>query len=102
MRDLTDPGVQQQAYARCAALGFEHGSDVVRRAIAKQLSAGFLMVRDAMFFEECHEIGRRVAGECRLREMWVRGNEVIGPAMKVGEVAASAAGNQDLLAGTIG
>jgi hypothetical protein len=55
-----------------------------------------------MFFNECDEIRGRVAGESGLREVLVRGDKVVRPAMDVGEIATASAGNQNFLADAIG
>jgi hypothetical protein len=48
------------------------------------------------------KVGRRETGERRLREMRVGGEEILRPGMDVGEVAAAAARDADLLAGGLG
>ncbi len=85
-----------------AAFLFQHPDDVLRRAVAEQLSQRFFVIRDAMLFDERDEVLRRVARQRRLAEMRVRRKEIFRPAMQVGEVAAAAAGDQDFLADAIG
>ncbi len=59
------------------------------------------MVRDAVFFDECYEIGRSIAGERRFGEVWIGRKEILRAGVQVGEVAAAAAGDQDFLADSI-
>ncbi len=85
-----------------AAFLLEHGRDVARRSIAEQLAELLLVVGDAMFFDEAHEVGGSVAGERRFGEMRIGGKEILRAAVQVGEIAAAAAGDQDFLADSIG
>src|ERR1044072_4090726 len=55
-----------------------------------------------MFFDEGDEVSRRIAGQGRLAEMRVLGNEVVGAGVQVGEVAAPAARDRDLLTNALG
>jgi|GEM_PF-6908905 len=55
-----------------------------------------------MFFDQSNEIRGRVPGERGFCEMRVRGDEILRLAMEIREIAASAAGNQDFFASTIG
>src|SRR5260370_804298 len=50
-----------------------------------------------MFFNQSDEICRRVSCQCGFGEVRVGGDKVFRLTMQVGEVAASAAGNQYLL-----
>ena len=54
------------------------------------------MVTDLVFFDESDEIRRRVAGQGGLGEMRIRGNKIFRLAINVCEIAAPAAGNQNL------
>jgi hypothetical protein len=47
------------------------------------------------------EVGGRVAGQGRLGKVGIGGEEVVGAGVQVGEVAAAAAGDKDLLAGLV-
>ena len=51
-----------------------------------------------MLLNQRDEIGGRVAGECRLRKVWIARKEILCRAMNVGEVAPPATGDQNLLA----
>ena len=55
-----------------------------------------------MLFDQRDEIGGSVAGQRRLGEMGIGGEEIFGLAVEVGEVAASAAGDEDFLAEAVG
>jgi predicted RNA binding protein YcfA (HicA-like mRNA interferase family) len=54
-----------------------------------------------MFFDQGNEIRRRILGQRGFCEVRVRGNEVVRRAIKVGEITAPTAGNENLCAGTI-
>jgi hypothetical protein len=68
----------------------------VRRAVAEQLPQRLLVIRDAVPLDESDKIRRRVARQRGAREMRVVREKVLGPAVDVGEVAAAAAGDEDL------
>ncbi len=55
-----------------------------------------------MPLDQCDEIRGRVAGQRRLGKMRIRGKEILGLAVEVGEIAAAAAGDENLLAQTVG
>ena len=84
------------------AIRFQHICDFLCGTIAEKLAQCFLVVRDAMFFDEGDEIRGRVAGERGFREVFVCGDEVFRTAMDVGEIAAASAGDQDFLADALG
>jgi hypothetical protein len=100
--NVTDSAVEKNLYAGGAAFRFQHVSDVFRGAIAEKLAQRLLVVRNAMFFNQRDEIDRRVTGEGGFRKMFVCGDEVLRPAMEVGEIAAASAGDQDFLADAFG
>ena len=64
--------------------------------IAKELPERLLVVADAMLLHQLYEILGRVPGQRRPRKMGVGGDEVLCRAVKVGEIAASSSGDQDL------
>jgi len=72
-----------------------------RRSIAEQLAKLFLVIGDAMLFDEAHEVGRSIAGKRRLGEVWIGRKKVLWARVQVGEVAAAAAGDQNLLADSV-
>ena len=55
-----------------------------------------------MLFDQRDEIGGRVAGQRRLGEMRIGGEEILGLAVEVGEIAAAAAGDENFLAQPVG
>ena len=88
-------------YSGLAAFLLEHRSDIACRSIAEQLAKLFLVVGDAVFFDESYEVGRSVAGERRFGEVWIGRKEILRAGVQVGEVAAAAAGDEDFLADSI-
>ena len=70
--------------------------------VAEELAESFFMVRNAMFFDESDEVRGRVPGQRGFREMFVRTDEIFRLAMNVGEITAPAAGDENLLANSIG
>jgi len=54
-----------------------------------------------MFFEQLDEVGGGIARERRLSEMRIPGDEILGGGMKIGEVAATAARDEDFLADAV-
>jgi hypothetical protein len=60
------------------------------------------VIADAVFFDERDDVGGGEAGERGFGEVRVGGEEALGPAVEVGEVAASSAGDEDLLADALG
>ena len=100
--DLRDGLLENDADAGGAALSFEHGDDVACGAVAEELAEGLLVEGNAMLFDQCDEIARRVAGERGAGEVWIGGEESVGRAVEIGEIAAAAAGDEDLLADAIG
>src|SRR5271157_2278026 len=55
-----------------------------------------------MFFDESHEVRGSIAGEPRLGEVRVSRKKILGASVQVGEIAAAAAGDKDLLPDSIG
>ena len=94
--------VGENSNAGMAALNFEHVHDVLRGAVTEKLAQSFFVVGNAMLFHQHDEIRRGERGQGRFGEVRIGGNEVFRLAVQVGEVAASAAGNQDLLADALG
>src|ERR1700692_2451055 len=100
--DLLNFGVRKNGDAGVLAFGFEHGEDVAGGAVTEKVASCLVVVRDARFFDQDDEIGGSVASDGGLGEMRVGGNEVFNAAVKVGEVAASTAGDEDFFAEAIG
>jgi hypothetical protein len=55
-----------------------------------------------MPLDQCDEVLRRVAGERGACEVRIAGEETVRSAVDVGEVAAAAAGDENLFANTVG
>src|SRR5579863_2406996 len=100
--NVADLGLEEDLNSRRATFGFEHVQDVLRRAVAEKLAKSFFVIWDAVLFHQGDEIRRCVAGQRRFRKMGIGGDEVFGLAIKIGEIAASAAGDEDFLAGFVG
>jgi len=94
--------VEQNFHSSIAAFLLQHGNDVTGSSIAEQPAELFLVIRDAMFFDEANEVGGRIARECRLGEVGVGRKKIFGGGVEVGEIAAAAAGDQDFLADAVG
>ncbi len=78
----------------------QHGDDLFCRAVAEELAEGLFVPGDAVALDQREKVGRRVAGQGRLGEMRVGGEEVGCGRADIGEIAAPAAGDEDLSAGT--
>ncbi len=72
--------------------------NLLRRAVAEELAQRLFVIRDAVPLHEPDEIRGRVARQRRFREVGIGREEIVGPRVQVGEVAAASAGDQDLLA----
>ena len=90
------------SYADIGALAQEHVEDVVGGTVAEELAEGFFVIRDAVLFNQGDEVLRGEAGERGLGEVGVGGEEVFRLGVDVGEVAATAAGDENLFAGAVG
>ena len=101
-RTSSNIAVQNNLHSRGAAFGFEHFHNILRGTVAEKLAERFLVIRNAVLFHQRDEVGRLVAGQSGFREVRIRGIEIFRPAMKVGEIAAASAGDEDLFADAIG
>ena len=84
-------------HAAGIAFGAQHLDDGFAGIVAEQLAAVLLVPGDAVAPEQRQEVLRRVARQRRPAEMRVVGEEIGGPRVDVGEVAAAAARDTDLL-----
>jgi len=100
--DAFDVDVGDNSNRDIAAFRFKHAHDLLRRAIAKELTENLFVVLDAMLFHERNEIGRRVSRQRRFGEVRIGRNKVFWLTVQVGKVAAAAAGNQYLFANASG
>ena len=80
----------------------EHGDDLLGGVVAEELAQGFLVVLNAVAFDEGDEVGGRVAGERGFGEVGIGGEEVVGAGEEVGEVRAASAGDEDFFADAVG
>ncbi len=99
--NLVNPAVEKQLHPGGPAFSFQHAGNFARRAVAKKLAPSFLVVGDAMFFDQGNEVGGRVADQRGFYEVRVRREEVLRLGVDVGEITAASAGDQNFLAGTI-
>ena len=100
--DVGHRGVQTHFGAGPLAFGEQHLKNRLAGGIAEQLARRLFHMADAVPFHHLHEMPGAVAVERRLAEVRVGGYEVVRGGVQVGEIAAPAAGHQDLLAGLIG
>ena len=100
--DFADFGIYEDFYVGIAAFGFEHGDDLGGGIVAEELAESFLVVGNSVFLDEGDEIGGRVARESGLGEVRIFGEEVLRLGVKIREVAAAAAGDEDFLADFFG
>jgi len=70
--------------------------------VAEELAERFLVIGDAMFVDESEKIVGSETGEGGFCEMRIGGDEIFGSGVKVGEVAAASAGNEDFFADAVG
>src|ERR1700682_5161775 len=79
------------------ALAFraQHGNDLQRRVVAKQLAQFFFVPSDTVALDQRDEVARPVASKCGAAKVGVLRQEVRRVAMNVGEVATPAAGDAD-------
>ncbi len=90
---------QPQCPAGAPQLAHQHLDNLFGRAVAEQLTQGLLMPGDPVTIDQGGEVGGRVAAQRRDAEPGVFGQEGGGRGARIGEVAAAAAGDADLLAG---
>jgi hypothetical protein len=88
---VADPDVD----AALLAFRRQHRDDRACGAVAEQLAERLLVIFDAMALHESDEITLRVAAERRLAEGWIAGQKTIRRNLQIGEIAASAPGDQD-------
>ena len=85
-----------QLHLALCALGEQHIENCVRRVIAEKLAQSLLMPRDAVPLHKFKKMPRLIERQRRLGKVRIFRKESIGRAMKIGEVAAPAAGDQNL------
>ena len=82
------------------AFGFEEGEDLPGAVVAEQLAVFPFVPLNAVLFDEGKEVGRGVAGEGGLWKMGAAVGDVVGGGgAEIGEIAAAATGDEDLVPG---
>jgi hypothetical protein len=76
----------------------EHRDDLLRAPVAEHLAGFLLVMPDAVTLKELQKIVRSETGERGSVKVGVPANKVSRAGMQVGEVAAAAAADQDLIA----
>jgi hypothetical protein len=94
--------VDKKVDVGCAAFRCKHIGDVTACAVAEKLAQSFFVIRNSMVLHQRDEIGGCVASQRGFGKVGIRGDKVFRLAMKIGEVAAPAAGDQDFFASTRG
>jgi len=100
--DFSDFAFGENLDLRGVTFGFEHVGDFGGGAIAEELAQCFFVIRDAVFFDEGDEIGGGVTRQSGFGEVGIGGKKVFRLAMKVCEVAAASARDQDFFANAVG
>src|ERR1700730_15923794 len=95
-------GIEKNVDVGRATFRFEHVGDIAGGAVAEKLAQSFFVVRNRMALNQGDEVGGCVAGQSGFSKVGIRGDEVFGAAMKIGEIAAAAAGDEDFFACTRG
>src|SRR5690349_11218943 len=96
MHDLADTLTAPDQHLTLRALGKEHVDNLPCGPVAKQLAKRLLVPGDGITFDQLEEIARTEAAQRRLGEMGVGRKKAVRRGIVVGEIAASAAGYQDL------
>src|SRR5436309_3220600 len=100
--NTSDSDVGKNPNTGLPALGFEHGHNILRRAVTEKLSESFFVISDAVLFDQSDEVRRRVRRKRRFGEVRIARNKVFRLTVQVGEVAAAATRNEDLFADASG
>ena len=97
-RNVRDAVAEPHIDVSRRAFGEQHRDDGARGAVAEQLPERLLVIGDAMPLDQRDEVVLGVAVERRLVEMRIGRDEPLRFAIEIGEVAASASGDQDFRA----
>jgi hypothetical protein len=95
--DAVDAGGQPEVDGGRLQLLEQHVDDLPRRAVAEQLAERLLVVANAVALDELDEVVLGMALQRRDAEMRVLRQEILRRSVDVGEVAAAATGDADLL-----
>ena len=85
----------------CSAFAFKEGDDALGGVVAEELSEGFFVVADVVALDEVDHVCRCETSQRGLGKMGVAGEEIFRAGVQVGEVAATAAGDEDFSAGAL-
>jgi hypothetical protein len=97
MRDPLHRARHAPLHAGAIALGFQQRNDVERGPVAKELPERLFVPGYAVAFNQLDKVARRIPRQRRPAEIGVLRQIVRRLGVKIGEVAAPAAGNADLL-----
>ncbi len=100
--DFDDAGVEEDLDVGGATFGFEQVDDLGGGIVAEELAESFFVPGDAMFLDESEKVVRGETGEGGFGEVGIGGKEVFRRGVKVGEIAAASAGDEDFLANAVG
>ena len=98
MAHIADRGPKGEIHTASGAFVHQHGNNLFRRTIAEQLPQRLFVEGDIVAAHQINEIGWRVARQSGTGEVLVLAQIPIRHCANIGEIAATAAGNQDLLA----
>ena len=96
-----DRSVQLKLDAGLCQTGSQHLDNLRGFPVAKQLPQRLLVPRDPVPVDQIDEIPLCIARQRRFREMRIARDKVFGAGVKIGKVAATATGHQDLFADDI-
>lgn len=96
--DIVNGALHLQVDTGGLAFRQQHVHDLARRPGTEELAAGLFVVVDAVPFDQPDEIVLGVTLQRRDAESRIAGKVMFRPGVEVGEVAAPATGNADLLA----
>ena len=96
-RDRGDAHAQPQLRMGLAAFLQQHVDDLPRRAVAEQLPARLLVPGDAVALDQRDEVALGVAAQRRTAELRIVRQKIRRAGVQIGEIAAPAAGDANLL-----
>src|SRR5271165_3100377 len=89
-------------YTHRDALLLQHVHNVAGRAVAKELPQCLLVPGNLVLLHQLQKISRRITGQRGLGKVRIRRKEIFGSGVQVGEITPPPAGDQNLLADTVG
>ena len=100
--DFANLGIDDDFCLGGTTFGLEHRYDLRGGMVAEELAERFLVIRDAVFFDQGDEVCRSVASQRGFGEVRIGGEELFRPAVEIGEIAAASTGNEDFFADFFG